>query len=182
MHRYYYHLLMALVVLLSAGCQSSRPAFYFGSRPAPAHRVLDASAVADSSRKVTLPEPASTPTPRVILPVRPRPLVSAPTRTQRPLQRLALGPLVGRAMAAAPKRNQSLFRFAGRPAQQHPSAHGQRRPTDFELSLSDYLLALLVVALVLAGLALLMKAVLGISFLAALGIIVFFIVLVLVVL
>lgn len=170
-------LILSLLLLLSS-CQSSRPAFYFVFRPAPVHRVPDATAVADSPRQAALAEPASTP--RVVIPVRPRHVASAMTRTQRPRQQLALRPLVGQAMAAATKRPHSNRRFLGRNAHQHLSAHSQQRPVDLDFSLADYLLALGLVALVLIGVALLLKVVLGISFLAALGIIVLIIVLALV--
>lgn len=92
MRHYGYCLLMALVVLLLASCQSSRPAFYFGSRSAPAFAAATPDSGAAGRRPVFVGEARPT-----ALPATPRTPADAPPP----------------AVASAPAVRQSAGRCAG---------------------------------------------------------------------
>lgn len=158
-----FYLPQLLLLWLLAGCQSSRPAYYFGHRPAPAPEALAAVAPPDSATS-GLGAPA--PPTAAILPPRSAPALAGPLRLGTPRRHYA-SPLPLRRINSQRHTETALRRGQPRQPQRHLAQQSGFDPGPFVLFLLITLVVFLIVKFPLVTL-----IVLGVLALTALGILI----------
>lgn len=136
MPRFYLPQLLLLLWLL-AGCQSSRPAYYFGHRPAPAPEALAAVAAPDSTTGLGAPSPPTAAT----LPPRSTPAPAGPLRPTTP-RRHHVPP---RRLTSRKRTESVLRRVQPRQPQRHLAQQSGFDPGPFVLFLLIALVVFLIV-------------------------------------